>query len=211
MVNETHIRRIDDACAQALSVIGFKTRKRGILTFDIVDGFQGWIGLNTATRESPAAMYVNPMIGVRADAIQSIIARVNREKPHSYVPATITRNLGYFMPDQQFASYEFPYSEDASDRAAKMAQDVQKFGLPFMIENASISRIIGLVPSYAIWEDASERLLVAHYVDGKDRRFLLDFIENRVGSGKIEKRLWQRFDAFATSFQQQFLDNDKPE
>jgi hypothetical protein len=52
---------------------------------------------------------------------------------------------------------------------------------------------------------------VAHYVDGKDRRFLLDFIENRVGSGKIEKRLWQRFDAFATSFQQQFLDNDKPE
>jgi len=149
-------------------------------------------------------MFVNPMIGIRADQIHQLIAKVEDKKTHPYIPPTVVKNVGYLTPENKFFSYEFPYNEDPSARALRMATDVRQFGVPYIQANASLSAMVNLLPGW-IWEEASERLLVAYYLQGKSKKFLLDFIQQRINSGKQEKRFWQRFEAFANKFRERML------
>ena len=75
-------------------------RKRAGLVFTLGSGPQiGWLGLNTASRVGVAGvLVVNPVVGVRNQAIEEWVARGRGEKPHGYVPPTFSEPLRYLVP-----------------------------------------------------------------------------------------------------------------
>jgi len=194
-------REVEDDCTQALTVVGFKERKRGILTLPAPAGFQGWLGLNTATKDLPEAMQISPVLGIRADEIHKLIAQVEGDKYHAYLPPTVSTNLGYLTPQASFLSFTFQSGEKRKPVAERLADQVRRWGVPYIYENASLADLVKRLPREAVWEDASERLLAAYYLLGWSERQLDDFIKSRISQGKSEDRFWRRFEAFAEKFQ----------
>ena len=60
--------------------------------------------MNTASRHQAAgSVEVNPVIGIRHQAVERLVAELRHEKFHSYLPPTVSSPIGYVMPDEYFA------------------------------------------------------------------------------------------------------------
>lgn len=94
-------------CFDALQDLGIKKRKNKIGTWDLGDGFHGWVGLNTATRFGHGTMAVNPFVGLRYDPVHRLVAEVNGTKYERYSPPTVSRFTGDLFRDGAFMGFEF--------------------------------------------------------------------------------------------------------
>ncbi len=120
------------AVTPLLADLGFKKRGGEIFTIDLTPGVFGWLGLNRATEHrAPGEVEINPVVGVRFQEVERIVAECRGEKFHAYVPATICRPLGYLMPENRYTAWIFA-AERAREVAAQMAAAVASFGVPFM-------------------------------------------------------------------------------
>ncbi|MBY5162874.1 hypothetical protein [Salsipaludibacter albus] len=88
------------------------------------------VGMNSASEQQGRVLAVNPVLGVAHKAIQARLAAAT-DNGHWLRVATVSRPIGYAMPDDRFTQWRF--AADNLDRPATAVADaVQDFGLPWM-------------------------------------------------------------------------------
>lgn len=134
-----------DVVAQ-LQAVGFKKRAGLAFTREVSDDVIGWLGLNRASRYLPAGEFeVYPMVGVRHQGIERVVAELRGEKFHQYVPPTVVTPLGYLMPEARSTGWTVS-AADPGANAEAIATAVADFAVPFMESGAnlaSLRRLIG--------------------------------------------------------------------
>lgn len=121
-----------EAIVPRLAQLGLKKRSGMIFTIEVAKDFLGWVGLNTATEhQARGEMDINPVIGVRHQEVERLVAELSGDKFHPYAPPTISSPLGYLQPEKRFKVWHFaPGSEAAA--AAEMSAAIATHALPFI-------------------------------------------------------------------------------
>ena len=125
--------------AEKLAVGGFKKRKLGIFTLGLNTEIIGWLGLNTAHYQDGVA--INPVVGVRHQKLERLIAELLDMKPSEYIPGSFGRPVGYLMPQKEYASWSFREGDDCEPLVGEMVSAVEKFGRPFMEQNSTLATL----------------------------------------------------------------------
>jgi len=124
--------RYRDAIVAALAKIGLKKRAGYVFTLDLAPNVLGWLGLNRATRHhGPGEVEINPIIGVRFQDIERLVAECRGEKFHAYQPPTIGSPLGYLTPQNKYMAWMFVPGR-SEEVATDMANAIAMHGVPFM-------------------------------------------------------------------------------
>jgi hypothetical protein len=124
--------RYRDAIVAALAKIGLKKRAGYVFTLDLAPNVLGWLGLNRATRHhGPGEVEINPIIGVRFQDIERLVAECRGEKFHAYLPPTVSSPLGYLMPENKYMAWMF-VPGGSEEVASDMANAIAMHGVPFM-------------------------------------------------------------------------------
>lgn len=121
--------------------LGFKKRAGDIFTIELEKDVLGWVGLNRATQNrSPGEVEINPVIGVRQQEIERVVAELRGEKFHAYLPPTVNIPLGYLFDDARYRAWSF--TGDADDgRAQEMVAAIATHGLAFMRSNMTLDAV----------------------------------------------------------------------
>lgn len=129
---------------EELRSLGFRKRAGSIFTCELGDDILGWVGLNRATQGRAAgSASVNPVIGLRHQEVQKVVAELDAEKYHPYLPPTVSSPIGYIMPERRLAAWEVTPST-ATIEARNIGTAVSEWGLPFMRENSDLRAILRL-------------------------------------------------------------------
>ncbi|MDR1450598.1 MAG: hypothetical protein LBI84_10470 [Propionibacteriaceae bacterium] len=131
--------------SQRLQTVGFKKRAGLLFTRDIADDVLGWLGLNRASRHTPAGCYeINPVVGIRHQGVERIIAELRKEKFHPYMPPTVSRPLGYLMPDPRYRSWTV--SETNSGQSINsLIEAIEDHAAPFIESHATLAGVCELL------------------------------------------------------------------
>lgn len=128
--------------ADALVPLGLRRRKLGFLTRGLSSECVGWIALGTASEGTPHARRVWPKVGVRHQEAERIVANLQGQVPHQYLPPTITTGLGYTSPANRWLEWAFAEGEDWSLQVAEILEAVTAYGLPWMRQRASLPSVL---------------------------------------------------------------------
>jgi hypothetical protein len=94
-------------------------------------GVFGWVGLNLKTSDLPRSLGVNPTIGVRHEKLESVLIELSPDLSDAPFPS-ITRPLGYLMPDRSFRSWVFKEGVDGNSTAREIVSAVVEYGGEFI-------------------------------------------------------------------------------
>jgi hypothetical protein len=131
---------------EAMGRLGFKKRRGLIFTIPLrEDKVTGWIGLNTASRYggNRGEVTLNPVVGVRHDEVEEVVARLRREKFHPYIPPTVSSTLRHIIPPGDRHNW-IVIGDDAHDLdvAAKVSGAVENWGFEFMRKSENLQGVI---------------------------------------------------------------------
>ena len=128
-----------------LQSLSFKKRAGTVFTREVVEDVLGWLGLNQASRHLPAGQVeVNPVVGIRHQGIERVVAELRGEKFHEYQPPTVSTPLGYVMPGSRYRAWILGAgSPEASSE--DLVTSVASYGLPFMESGSSLSQLCRLL------------------------------------------------------------------
>lgn len=155
------------ATVSALSALGFKKRAGGILTIEIGEGVLGWVGLNvSSTAAKIGVLPVNPVIGVRHQAVEQTVAELRGMKAHPYAPPTYARPLSALADNISANSFILHDDEGDEQTVAGLVEAVETYGLPFMHQYADHQQLATALLDRAAHEDgARERHAVLLFLD----------------------------------------------
>lgn len=121
------------AIEAALVDAGFKRRKAGLLTREFDGSVIGWLGLNTrSTTSSLGIVLVNPVVGVRHQALEQLVAEGDGRRYHPYSPPTFSEPLSVISPSVNANSFIL-HNNDGDDEVVRGLVDaVLGHGLRFM-------------------------------------------------------------------------------
>lgn len=121
------------ALQRPLRDLGFRKRSGAVFTMQVSEDQLGWIGLNDATEHMrPGAAEVNPVVGVRHDVVEMIVAELRAERPHPYNPPTVSTPLGYVMPEPRYRAWFFAADMDNEPVADELSTAIADHGLLWM-------------------------------------------------------------------------------
>lgn len=161
--------RFSEAAETELARLGFRRRSQGVLTLDADGDVLGWLGLNRATRHG--VLEVNPVVGVRHQRVERLVAELTGARFHPWSPPTLSSHLGYLMPQRAYLPWVVRAVEEAPGVAAAMAAAVAEHGLPFVRANASLAVLAAsLAGGTGMPEQVGYRLPVAWHLLGDDAR-----------------------------------------
>ncbi|WP_157574771.1 hypothetical protein [Jiangella muralis] len=124
-----------------LQSLGFRKRVGMVFTREVAEGVLGWLGLNRASRHLPAgAVEVNPVVGIRHQGIERLVAELRGEKFHAYQPPTVSTPLGYLMPGSHYRAWILDAVDPAGSVGGLIAS-IAKYGLPFMESGSTLTEI----------------------------------------------------------------------
>ncbi len=174
-------------------------RKARIFTQTTTGKNLRWVGLAIEERRASDSIFLTPNIGYRHQRLHAVMAEVEGEKFHQYLPPTVAINIGYLETESRSLSIKVTDLSSAYDAAENLVERIIADGLPFC-DSMTLETIIQILPEITTWEDAGERLLIAYYLMGKDELELKDFSAERIAVGKAEGRFFERFETFADRF-----------
>jgi len=162
------VQAISREAGENLSPLGFKKRGGQVFTTEPVNGFLGWIGLNHGTRPL-GVVEINPVVGIRCQEIEFLLSEIMEEKPHLYIPPTLSISLGYLMPDAYYQAWLFDEITAISEGVRGIIEAFAKYGLPFIDSALSIEKIENLLVSgkFGVPEQNVYRVPLALYLEGK--------------------------------------------
>jgi hypothetical protein len=103
-----------------------------IFTLDISEDMLGWVGLNRAVERGDGKLEISPVIGVRHQAVEALVAKLLGIESHRYIPPTISTPLGYLMPNSEYTACFFESGVDNVSEVEPIIECVRKWGYPFM-------------------------------------------------------------------------------
>lgn len=196
------IAEVVAACRDRLGAVGFKKRGGEIFTIDIADGVLGWLGLNRATGRTDGLLEINPVVGVRHQAIERMLAELKGERFHAYIPPTISLHVGYLMPEKRYHPWLFDGS-NVSEMADAMVSAVETYGSPFMSQHSSLDTLAALMASgeVGIREQLAYRRPIAYHLLGDDERARSALMIACEEIGDRHDVAAERFRAFVAEFE----------
>jgi hypothetical protein len=122
-----------------LTELGLTRRAPGIFTLELAPGVVGWLGLNEATR-ARGEVEINPVVGVRFEEVERVVADCCGVELHPYAPPTISTPIGYVMPEKRYTMWLF--TPGAYERVAiEMAHAIAGHGFAFMHSLADLAAL----------------------------------------------------------------------
>lgn len=116
---------------EPLTALGLRKRSGPIFTMELATDVLGWLGLNTASKYLPAGVVeVNPVVGVRHQTVERLIADLRGEAFHAYLPPTVSISIGYVMPERCYVAWDV--GEGRPESVAELTAAVERHGLPYM-------------------------------------------------------------------------------
>jgi len=135
-----------EAVVGAMLNLGFKKRTGMIFTRSVAEGVLGWVGLNQATRrQAPGHVEVNPVIGIRHQQVERIVAQLRHKKFHPYIPPTVSRPLGYLMPEANYRTWVLGAVEATQAQSADLVGAILSYGQPFMESGSTLPGLCRLI------------------------------------------------------------------
>lgn len=124
---------------------GFQRRAGSVFTRDVAGEVLGWLGLNRASRHSPAGEFeVNPVVGIRHQGVERVVAELRGERFHAYQPPTVSSPLGYLMPGARYRAWTVSV-DDPGASAEDLVAAVREYALPFMKSGSTLTALCGLL------------------------------------------------------------------
>jgi len=137
----TNSTKMLNAVVPLLAEIGFEKRAGSIFTLELGHDTIGWLGLNQSVRyQSPGAVEINPVVGVRFQTVERMVAECRGERFHSYQPPTICTPIGYLLPDAKYKTWLFEPDQPV-DAAQDMCATIKQYGIPFMRSVQSLEEL----------------------------------------------------------------------
>ncbi len=132
-----------EAVRPLLADLGFKKRQGQIYSIEVSEDVLGWLGLNRATEHYPRGVAeIHPLVGVRHQGVERLVAELRGEKFHPYVPPTAGSPLNYLMPWPHFRTWVLGRA-DTDEKAQEMVAAIAKYGLPWMHATAPLPALCG--------------------------------------------------------------------
>jgi hypothetical protein len=125
-----------------LTRLGFEKRKPDIYSSTILDGVIGWIGLNKAMRGRNDSLDINPVVGVRNQHIERLVAELAGDAFDDLIPPTVAGNVGYLSPAHCYLPFTFSNSGSSEEVADLLCEAVKVHGLPFMTKAADLRCLV---------------------------------------------------------------------
>ena len=188
-----------------LGSLGLRKRAGLVFTKNLDQEVIGWLGLNKASRHLAAGqLEVNPVVGIRHQTIERVVAELRGEKFHAYQPPTVSSPLGYLMPGSRYRGWLLG-PDDAADNADELVASFEAFGLPFIQSNSSLAAVCELLDQrFGYDHQIVYRRPVAWMLAGNfSRSFqVLDEAEAKLGDRDDAAAL--EFRSFITAFHNRF-------
>jgi len=116
--------------------------KAGIFTWSIDVDWLGWLGLNSAFYPGqPKQCVVNPVVGIRHQPTERLIAELQGARFHRYLPPTVARNLGYVTSAATYRSWSFVEGRSWNEQSEQLAMCFAEAGERFQLELANLPRL----------------------------------------------------------------------
>ena len=120
---------------------GFKKRSGHIYTVDLSADVIGWVGLNSAKKSmAPDEVGVNPVIGVRHQTVERLVAELCRDRFHPYVPPTVSSPIGYLLPECRYTEWLIRAGEE--EPAREMVGAIVRHGTNFMERRRDLGSLL---------------------------------------------------------------------
>jgi len=141
---------------------------RSLFSSTISEDVIGWIGLNTATRHLKRALEVNPVVGVRQQRIERLVAELFGEVFDKLIPPTFAGNIGYLSPDHSYLSFTFSQSSLNQEVGERLCEAVKAYGLPFMKSAANLRDLVSKMQTmkFGITDQLAEGIPVGLWLLG---------------------------------------------
>ena len=166
------IREVMQIIQRKLVDNGFKKRSGPILTLDLSAEFLGWLGLNRAVQRGDGSLAINPVIGVRYQRLERVYSDLMDEKFHTYIPPTLSVNIGYLMPENSYKTWLFNEKTENQRIVDDMVAAIDKYGISFMDSMSNEDAILEAlkVSDYSMPESRKFRLPLINYMHGDIER-----------------------------------------
>jgi hypothetical protein len=153
-----------------LSPLGFTKRADLVFTSSLAPSVLGWVGLNTASKHLPSGVVaVNPVVGVRHQALEGLLAQLLGEPAHRYLPPTISTPLGYLMPERTFMSWPIDTRPGSIAGIHELGTAIAESGLPFMVRAGNLEGLRRLLDEgYGPAHQTALRLPLARLLSGDE-------------------------------------------
>ena len=130
------------AARRELAAIGFRERKDKIYTRELDDEAIGWLGLNQATHRDHGAVAINPVVGVRHQAVEKLVAELAGRTLQPFVPPTAAIPLGYLTPHRYYREWLIAGPDEVDRVILEIVEAVARYGIPFIEENRSLKQLL---------------------------------------------------------------------
>jgi hypothetical protein len=141
------IDRVGDIARDDLVALGLRKRSGQVYTTELTEDAIGWLGLNSASEHRPIGIVeVNPIVGIRHQPVERMVAELLGSPFHAYQPPTVNRPLGYLLPANKYLSWNVDTNDPVSaEQVGQLVETLRDYGLPFMRDNSSLHAICTLL------------------------------------------------------------------
>ena len=141
-ISKDFTKRVRGTVQKALGVLGFQKRKAGILTLSVTPIVVGSVGLNVAIGRGAGILEINPVVGVRNQEIERLVAELVKETFDEVIPPTLAGNVGYMSPANRYTPFLFTEDTAVEAVADELREAVATNGLPFIKKNADLGTLV---------------------------------------------------------------------
>jgi hypothetical protein len=184
---------------EPLDAIGFRKRAGWIFTAELDNNVLGWMGMNTASRHQAAgSVEVNPVVGVRHQAVEQLVAEFRHEKFHPYLPPTVSSPIGYVMPGDRYVAWTLTQGPSRG-ASASLIDAVVGFGLPFMRRLVDLESLCEAAEQ-RLGHNLEYRLPVIRFLLGRTHEAQAGLDDDVARLGDREDIAAKQLKAFAAAF-----------
>ena len=199
------ISEVTEISTRTLVESGLRKRSAQVFTRDIAEDMIGWVGLNRAVNREDGKLELNPVIGVRHQPVEVLVAKLSGVKYHAYIPPTISTPLGYLMPVTEYTAWLFESGADNVLKVNRLVQAVRTWGYSFMEANSSLPELIETMvqSGFGYPHQTAYRIPVAYQLIG-ETRIAEEYINEHVNALSTRDDLAaDHYRAFAVAFLEQ--------
>jgi hypothetical protein len=190
---------------EALHSLSFVQAAPQIWTRPLDEPTLGWIGLNVGQNRVSNTVDISPLVGVRNQNVERIIANILGESDNGIIPVTVGVNVGYLEESNTFRSFTFgrgPSADAESSRA--FLTTMQMAGIPYMQRLRHLTSLAEHLngPRCRMSEDAAYRRPVVFRLGGKEEEAMqaIEAWEGQLGQRRDPAAL--RYRRFAEGFRE---------
>jgi hypothetical protein len=173
------IKRVNTQADIELARVGMTRRKEGIYTRELGDDHVGWLGLNRAVHRGDGALELNPVVGVRNQQLERLVAQLSDQPFHEYIPPSVSVHVGYLGAERRYLPWLFDEKGQVDKQVRRMADAVVRDSFPFMEANLGLKNLVAALKKYAPRQSQRVRVPAALLLLGEHDR-ACEFAENEL-------------------------------